>query len=51
MGLNTNKSGAVVKQHRSRKNPHAAEEWRARKKEQNAERGKQVYVDGKWVRE
>ena len=46
-----NRGGAVVKQHRSRKNPHAAEEWRARKKALNAARGKQVHVDGKWVRE
>ena len=32
------------KSHRDRKNPHAAEEWAARKKTANAARPKQVAV-------
>ena len=38
-----------TKTHRDRKNGASREEWQARKAARNAERGKQIWYQGKWV--
>ena len=38
------------KRSNDRKNPRAAELWAAKKRAKNAERPKQVWVNGKWER-
>ena len=43
-------TGNSVIEHRQRKNPRSAELWKERKRGINAERGKQVWVNGRWER-
>lgn len=39
------------KDHRSRRNMGSAEFFRKQRKERNAERPKQIFVEGLWIRE
>ena len=45
--IHTRSAGA--KSHRDRKNGASREEWQTRKAERNAERGKQIWYEEKWV--